>query len=184
MNKLIGISGKKRSGKDTFAKILQRSLYEKYETKSFANNLKRICGIITGLPEYYFFDDNYKPYYLEDWGMSVRQMLQILGTESLRDNFDNDIWIKSLMSTYNDHSNWIITDVRFKGELDAIKRLGGIVVRIDASYEGYSIPDDQHQSEVDLDRSYSEFDHIILNDSDYIGLETKAKQLVKEWIDE
>jgi len=181
MHNLIGISGKKRSGKDTVSKLLIDILDDNYEIKHFASKLKRIASILTGRSYEFFLDDSNKTLYLDDWGMNVREFLQKLGTDSLRDNFVSDIWIKSLFSEYIGHKNWIISDVRFKDELDVIRNRGGIIIRVDAAYEGYEIPTDQHQSEIDLDDSYDKFDYIINNDSDMECLINKVNLMVKSW---
>jgi len=178
---LIGLSGKKRSGKDTVSIILQQELNENFEIKSFAYNLKHICSILTGLPVEYFLKDENKNNFLTDWDMSVRYMLQKVGTEVFRDNFTKDVWVKSLFSQFQRYNNWIISDVRFKDELQSIKERGGVIIRVDASYIGYEKPNDEHQSEIDLDNSYDDFDYVINNDSDMDTLRLKVKEIISEW---
>jgi len=67
----------------------------------------------------------------------VRDFLQILGTDCLREQlFDNvhvaalfSEWKPQKMSEYN-FSKWLITDLRFPNEFQAIKDRGGICVRV------------------------------------------------------
>ena len=63
-----------------------------------------------------------------------RYLLQIIGTDCLRDKIHPEVWVRSLMSEYfpNHESfpHWVITDVRFPNELEAIRAKGGIVIRI------------------------------------------------------
>jgi len=81
--------------------------------------------------------------------MTPRLMLQLLGTECGRQIIHPNIWVNSLFADYNqpidetqkinkdkgyaykgEISNWIITDVRFPNEAQAIKDRGGIVIRV------------------------------------------------------
>lgn len=67
-----------------------------------------------------------------------RLLLQLLGTECGRDILHPNIWVNSLFSDYKetDHiyeikgSDWIITDMRFPNELDAVKQREGITIRV------------------------------------------------------
>lgn len=59
------------------------------------------------------------------------------------------------------YPNWIITDVRFPNEAQAIKNRGGIVVRIERPDNPY--PKSEHESETALDNW--EFDRKIVNES-------------------
>lgn len=156
--KLIGVSGKKRSGKDTFFDKFN-DIKNGYINKKFANKIKEICYILTGVPLYYFYDGKHCDFFIKDWGMTVRELQQKIGTEIFRDNLCDDVWIKSLFSGYSDDSKWIITDVRFPNEADEILRRGGILVRINRFYS----TDDTHISETALD-NYNKWDYVINND--------------------
>ena len=60
-----------------------------------------------------------------------RLALQLLGTEAGRNVFHPDIWVASLLNRCNKRmENTVITDVRFKNEVAAIDREGGIIVRV------------------------------------------------------
>jgi hypothetical protein len=65
--------------------------------------------------------------------MSVRELLQILGTDVFRNTFNHHVWIKALeREVVNSGSSMVlIDDVRFDGELEAVARLGGVVVRFE-----------------------------------------------------
>lgn len=159
--RLIGISGKKGSGKDTFYDIVS-SQDPKYINVKFADKLKEICSVLTGLPIEYFYNRKYYGKYMQDWDMTIREMMQRLGTDVLRDNFDKRIWIKSVFSNLSDNQNVIITDVRFENEADAILERGGYLIRIEPTYPGYINMADEHPSENALD-NYDKFDFIIQN---------------------
>lgn len=78
-----------------------------------------------------------------------RLLLQLLGTECGRDIIHPNIWVNALFSDYrsngitekylasrgqlvleNNYPNWIITDMRFENELEAVKQRGGITIRV------------------------------------------------------
>ena len=75
-------------------------------------------------------------------------------------------------------SNWIITDVRFPNEAQAIKDRGGIVIRVnrlDVDKFTTNFPQTLHPSETALD-DYK-FDHVIDNNGSLEELIGKIKQL-------
>tara|TARA_R110002020_G_scaffold380110_1_gene591298 strand:+ start:38 stop:904 length:867 start_codon:yes stop_codon:yes gene_type:complete len=74
--------------------------------------------------------------------------------------------------------NWIITDVRFPNEAQAIKDRGGIVIRVnrlEVDKFTTNFPQTLHPSETALD-DY-EFDHVIDNNGSIEDLVEKVKQL-------
>lgn len=76
--------------------------------------------------------------------LTPRKLLQLLGTECGREIIHPNIWVNALFAdykTFNEPSKypnggggkaprWIITDVRFPNEAQAIKDRGGIVIRV------------------------------------------------------
>lgn len=103
------------------------------------------------------------------------------------------------MTTSNigaDYPNWIITDLRFPNELEAIKQRKGITIRINrpdyyfnkeekriipTSKEYVNVDINPHKSEIALDNA--KFDYIVENDSDITSLIEKVKNiLIKEKI--
>lgn len=201
---LIGISGKKQSGKDTVCTIIQlieHALYlasydiekmskehiideitEHLELKeparyglcprrvAFAGRLKQCAAMILGetLETFESEEGKNSPNKLglpdsDGSIMTNRKFLQLFGTEVGR-QINKDIWVKSLIA---DHENsqlnghrvdWIVTDVRFPNEADAIKEAGGVLIRVNKNSEVV----DEHPSEIALD-NYDKFDYIINN---------------------
>jgi hypothetical protein len=95
--------------------------------------------------------------------MTVRDFLQKLGTDALRNGLHPNVWVNALMADYtstgrygydenkepiHDYPNWIITDVRFKNEAEKIKELGGQLWRVKRVGFG---PVNDHVSESELD---------------------------------
>lgn len=190
---IIGISGKAQSGKDTVGKLLQKYFYEnrergvilsEWEIKKFAGKLKKVASLMLGCQEYAFENINYKSKNLgNEWGgMTVREFLQKLGTEAVRNNLHTNAWVNATFAdyetTYPVHDKegalvippttkkWIITDVRFPNEAQAIKDRGGVLIRVNRP----GIPVGEHPSEIALD-DYTGFDYVIGNDTDLRNLE-------------
>ena len=171
---IIGISGKKGSGKDTFAKLLQKQLElatcKTVKIDSFAANLKYCCALISGQPNYLFNNQNMKDKKAGFLNLTNRELMQKFG--DLTRSLDKDIWIKSLFSKYIDNppEYLIISDVRFKNEADYIKDIGGILIRIESD----RVISDYHISEIELD-NYFKFDLKITNNKSVSLNELKIK---------
>jgi hypothetical protein len=181
-----------------------------WEIKKWAGKLKSIASMLTGIPQEKFEDQEFKKtnlgpewnktvrifgeYYdghVEDWTdvekpMSVRDFLQKLGTDAIRDGLHTNAWVNALMSDYKkidynddeqpEHPNWIITDTRFPNEAQAIKDAGGLVIRVDRP--GVK-PINDHPSEIGLDGW--KFDYKIANVSDLKALTGTVEMiLIKE----
>jgi len=195
---LIGISGKAGSGKDIVGKIIQKTLTnqqnELWEIKKFAYKLKLISSILTGIDIKNFEDQSFKETELgPQWNtnpagkigtvwacpMTVRQLLQKLGTDALRHNLHRNVWINALFADYVYNSKWIITDVRFKNEYESIKNKGGILIRVNRPGYGTSMKAlaNDHISETELD-GY-DFDYTIENNGSLEDLVFKVNNIIK-----
>lgn len=192
---IIGISGYSGSGKDLVGTIIQEISLNKWHIKKWAGKLKTIASILTGIPVENFEDQEFKKTLLgPEWGtvkdiplngvpvfadiqfnslMSVRDFLQKLGTDAIRDNLHENTWVNATLADYTTESNWIITDTRFPNEAEAIKKAGGIVIRINRP--GVQ-PINPHPSETSLDDW--EFDAVINNDGDVSDIVHKVGLLL------
>lgn len=135
---IIGLSGHIKSGKSTAANLI-RQFKSNFEEKYFAFKLKYIASYLTGEDQKLFETQEGKEGFLEEWGMTRREILQKLGTESLRNNLHNDVWIKALFADYKptqlcNYPDWIVSDTRFKNEADEIKKRGGKILRINRPF--------------------------------------------------
>lgn len=177
-----------------------------FDTKKFAGKLKAMGSLLTGIPVGKFEDQDFKKTNLgpewsyelvgEDWvdgkpalvPMTVRTLLQKLGTEAMRDGLHTNVWVNALFADYQpigwepeDVSNWIITDMRFPNELEAVKDRGGITIRVTRDNGTRAIDIDPHPSETALDNST--FDYEIVNDGTIKELAEKVQIiLIKEGI--
>lgn len=60
----------------------------------------------------------------------VRTLLQRMGTEVGRDLYGENFWVDRVLAQVHPKVNYVITDVRFPNEVDAVKSIGGRVLRI------------------------------------------------------
>ena len=138
---------------------------------------------------------DYSPFYrkYDVIKLTPRLLLQLLGTDCGRKIIHPDIWVNSLMNEYNpvdrrtiqdpddsniNFPNWIITDVRFPNEAEAIKIHTNKLIRVVRTFEH----EDNHFSETALDH-YDDWDYVINNDGSIDNLIFKVKEImIKEKI--
>lgn len=162
--KIIGLCGKKGSGKDTFAAYIQKHLPNEAVAFSFAHRLKTVGSLM--LPNKYsqlvYGTQEQKNTFIPEYNMTIREFLQKLGTD-VAHQFSKTIWTDLLFAQleqhYQDFKYCIITDVRFPVEADEIKAKGGMIVRIINPHENST---DSHISETALDNY--QVNHTIIND--------------------
>jgi hypothetical protein len=139
---LIGIVGFIGSGKGTVGDILEQKGFIK---DSFAKPLKDAISVMFGWPRDLLEGDTEvsrkwreEPdvYWSEKFNRTFtpREALQLMGTEAGRNVFHKDIWVISLLNRAKG-KDVVVTDVRFKNEIEYIQNNGGIVVRIQRGKE-------------------------------------------------
>jgi hypothetical protein len=84
-----------------------------------------------------------QPYGMREGHMTVREILQILGTDVFRNTFDHSVWVRALEREVSKCGSALvlIDDVRFDGEIDAVSRMGGSLIRFEGGMAG------SHESE-------------------------------------
>lgn len=157
---VIGLNGKKQTGKDTFANFAEEILPGQVGRISFAYPLKMFCVNYLGVPEKNCFGSDFeKDQWVGTWGeifdnpailakyekqpednISGREVLQVVGTDIFRENLNKNIWVdiakRRLEKLQFDKpisgrpKVVFITDVRFPNEVDWIRDAGHIGVRI------------------------------------------------------
>lgn len=188
-----------------------------WEIKKFSNKLKIIAAIMLGLDDESIFEDQkFKDSILgSEWSipsivttyegkttasdykpMTVREFLQRLGTNAIRNGLHENAWMNAAFAEYKPikevtkedagynnewfhvhktkFPNWIFTDCRFPNEAQKIKELGGIIIRIDRP--GVK-PANNHPSEIALDDW--KFDYKIANVSDLTALMFTVEGILK-----
>lgn len=164
--KILGISGKKQSGKSTLADMIS-SLYKgKVAILPFAAPLKmevaKACGVSVQC--------------IEDNKSNFRKILQGWGTEFRRNMFGDDYWLRKQdeqVAKFADADLVIIPDVRFLNEMAFITDRGGKVIRIERS----GLPSDNHDSEIQLD-DIEKWDYLVDNNHDLTYLFSHAQTIV------
>ena len=141
MKKIIGITGLKGSGKDTIGDIICKNF--DFQKVAFADKLKDIVSVLFDwdrkmLSGFTPEDRAIREQPDEFWSkkfekeFTPRMALQKIGTEVMRNNLDKSIWVYCLeRKLINEDGNFVITDVRFRNEIEMIKRLGGTIIRVE-----------------------------------------------------
>lgn len=77
------------------------------------------------------WDYKYSPHNrIDKVELTPRKILLWLGTEAGREIIHPNIWCNALFADYNENSNWVISDCRFKNEVDIVKKNGGYIIDI------------------------------------------------------
>lgn len=158
-----------------------------WQQKAFAHKLKQIVCILTGCTMKQLEGEEFKnsklPY---TWTKSskiittYRELLQQLGTDIFRDNIHPDLWVDLLMEDYDKAvlerapENWLITDVRFVNEAEAINARGGTLIRVSRGIKS----EDNHRSETGLKDSSQVF-YNIYNDGTLEELIIQVKNIMR-----
>ena len=162
-----------------------------YENKKYSEKLKYMVCFLISCSRSDLEDREFKEKELgEEWdGLTPRKLLQLIGTEAGREIIHPNIWVNALFADYEkvmrtnanrqpelfNYPNWIITDVRFPNEAQAIKDRGGILISIERPQ--LIERDFEHLSETALD-DYDGFDYVINNDTNSVrDLVDKVKEL-------
>jgi hypothetical protein len=131
---IIGVCGFIGSGKNTVAEYLMNK-YGFYPI-SFADTLKNMSSSLFGwdremlegnTPESRFAREQKDEWWSKKLGFDIspRYALQLMGTEVMRNNFHEDIWVIAAERKILQHNNVVISDVRFPNEMDMICQNGG-----------------------------------------------------------
>jgi hypothetical protein len=138
---IIGVCGLIGAGKDTIADYLVN--IHQFRRESFANTLKDAVASVFGWDRELLegrtrhsreWREQVDAWWANRLGMpdlTPRWVLQYWGTEVVRRGFHDDTWIASLENRLRKTTDdVVISDCRFPNEIDAIKRTGGLVIRV------------------------------------------------------
>ena len=152
---VIGITGRKRHGKDTVArelalhgftvvrfadplKAMLRAFYAAHGLSDFEIEMK-IEGALKEAPCTFLN------------GRTPRYAMQTLGTEWGRDLIDINLWTDSLQRRAAAHDKVVVPDVRFSNECDAVSAIGGKMLRVEARQRVGITEQSNHSSETGID---------------------------------
>lgn len=169
MKKLIVISGKQYSGKDTVAKLLLDEL----------PTFKRI-GIGDAIKIMYGKQNNLTYEEIEADKGTHRTGLIELGDWGRKQ--DPDYWLNVILDM---DSDIIVPDLRLEHELDVFKANNAFMIRVEASAETRRIrgiiTNENDLTEIALD-NYTGWNYKIDNNSDYETLQRAVKPLIEDVI--
>jgi hypothetical protein len=156
--KIIGLLGITHSGKDTAGKyLISKHQFARY---AFGDPVKEICKSLFSLSDLQLSDPSMKEIVDDRWGLRPRDMFQRIGTEfgqmgilklfpELKKKIKyRELWSRLFEEWLKQQGNAdiVITDVRFKHEIECIKKYGGTIIKINRT----SDKNDTHLSEITL----------------------------------
>lgn len=179
---LLGLSGYAQTGKDTVADRLCD--VHGFERVAFADLLRRCAEALD--PIIAVDSDGFPVTYAEalhhlgyEQSKAVfpefRAILQRLGTDVGRRLLSDNIWVDATMASLDPDFDYVITDVRFPNEAQAVIEGNGLVVRVQRPG---TAPVNAHPSEVAVDDW--DFDRYIENSGTIKELNDRVDQLVEE----
>ena len=180
--RLIGVSGKVGSGKDTTHELLAGILEENgYTTTkiSFASKLKDAATMLFDwdrerlesdfdYKEGDTLDDGSPDPACQALGMTRRVFMQRFGTEAMRDNIHRDFWVILVKlaiekGEYDDYDIGFFTDMRFINEINLVKEKDGLLIQVNRKGDATTLTEHtQHLSELEWEQ-WTDWDHIITN---------------------
>lgn len=147
----------------------------------FADKLKDIVCMLTGCSRKDLENEAFKNKELGGgWKTKTyRYILEFIGTNLFRNQLYEDVWVDATLndSAISEDDYIIVTDTRFPNELDGIKKLGGLVIRINRP--SVKRPEDEHECETALDNS-TDFDYVITNNDVLADLIETVRQILIE----
>lgn len=178
---IVGIIGKKGSGKDTIADYLTNN--HNFVKLSFANHLKETCKYLYPL----LTDEHLNDPILKERSLSFlpnnrspRQLMQYLGTDLCR-KLDPEIWINRLkfdVEKIPSSSSIVFSDIRHQNELDFVTDFNIFlpVIIINVERPSDKLKNDNHSTE-NNELDYR-FINIVKNDKTKEELYAKIIQLI------
>ena len=180
--RIIGLSGLAGAGKDTAAGILHEHFG--YAPLSFAHRLKEGVASIFGYDrsmlsgnseESRVWRESPDKYFSDKMGKEItpRKILQIVGTECLRNGFHEDVWVMLLERELKKFENqcFVVSDVRFPNEQKMLRSLGAELWEIrppilpewvETFKKDGKVPENIHVTESSW--MSEKFDYCIIND--------------------
>lgn len=200
--KIIFVTGKKQSGKDTAVKYIQNYLADKWvlsEQFSFADSLKHFLMMHFNLTYQQCYGtnedkntltnilwDNFPDHIRKEYSsdsmvrrignMTAREVMQVFGSDICR-AICADCWANALLNQIKsmeiDYA--LISDARFPNELDVFQGMDVYIIRL--LRNPY---DDQHKSELALDNyNFNQFKNFAVIDNRNMTIDEKNIEIQK-----
>ena len=165
---IIGITGKKFSGKDTLADELVKN--HKFIKYSMADPLKEALKPLFGFTDDQLYGTK-KELIDERWNITPRETLQFFGTQVMQfklqeliPNIGRNFFVKRFeeFCKQNKDKNIVVADIRFQHEIDSVKKIGGSIIKITRDNLNNNLS--EHISESGLE-DLTDIDFVIENNS-------------------
>lgn len=154
-------------------RVVKETNYYNFKTGIVSNNTKDAYIVINEVPTNL---SNSLALNNNNVSIKIRTLLQYYGTEVIRNKFWQEAFIRytinKAFNIINEEGHCIISDARFNNECEAIKKSGGIIIRIDRLVNNNN---DNHESEK---INISKDDYVIENNDSLIGLFYKVLSFV------
>lgn len=181
---IIAFAGRKQSGKTTcsqyVANIGYSGLSGNVRIYNFADPLKKdICMNILGLSHEQCYGTDMQKNELVDcyWQgkqLTAREVMQFIGTDIFR-TMQNNVWADATIKKIllEQPKMGLIADCRFPNEVEAVKNVGGIVIKLNRNPFNSS-----HSSETALDPINYDPNHFdLVIDNDKMTIEQQNKYI-------
>ena len=171
---VIGLAGKKQSGKDTVYEIARKQLPKlRVGRAAFADPLKAEVAHVTQM----------NVSFIEANKDKLRLLLQAWGADFRRQFYGQEYWVNAMRHVLRDadkHADVLfITDLRYENEAEFVHELGGVVVRVDRWMVNGG--DDTHSSEMVMD-GYDGYDNALDNNGDKSQLADAVAALLTKFL--
>lgn len=171
-SKIIILTGKAQSGKSLTANIIKKNL-EKQNKKtviiSYAKYLKDYAKEITN----WNGNEKTKP----------REFLQQIGVELIKNQIDENMLINRIKEDIKVYEYFfdviIISDARFKSEIENIKNKNTVVIKIEGKENKLTKEQKNHSTETALDNC-NNYDYIIENKTTKQNLKEQIQKIMEE----
>ena len=102
---LIGLSGRRGSGKDTVARILQElQPQRRWQIRSFGDSIKSVCAVLTGEEVTPYYSQKGKAERVPTFRRTRGEMLQQVG-QALRE-WEPLVWVDAFFAALPTRVNW------------------------------------------------------------------------------
>lgn len=185
---IVALTGKKRSGKTTAARVFQEFMYSKH---SLAEGIKKAAKSIFLLTDEQLYG-NEKEVKIPYLNTTPRKLMQVIGTELFQYDIykyipeleeavpKRELWVRMFQRKYQLYKKEfrtepkvVIDDLRFKHEEKVLREMGAVIVKIVRPQITHT---DTHPSETEIEEIRE--DHTIINDSSISKFKSKIVDLI------
>lgn len=178
---LVGIHGLKRTGKDTFARMLieEMPMGTPFKLRAYADHLKDITAAAFQIPREWFDGDDKDTPLKDHGGASIRELLCKMA-DAMKIVWGERYFCEHVMRESFDYpypNVFIVTDVRYEYEADWIRERGGRIVHVSRPTLDAPYP---HSSEAGIVRHPD--DYYVQNDGTLDDLRFKVQEFIAAYL--